>query len=229
MTLLLALELREEQYPRLRPSWLCHGSHSQPPCRAEAAKFSRTLVSWGFPLCPKSHSRTQMLDRRSAGRRLMHADGLELLAPGVGDCRFAAIGQHDWRAVGGVQRIEQRARRELGGLREVPLHVLGADHLHVGDLAAAQKRQCFGRDHGFWEGDVIVRHGTRLLAASNASSPVRVQSVSVMLMVFTIRSGSGRTRSIANSPFLRSALKTSMPSASTNVRWNWRAAMPRWR
>src|SRR6185369_9256152 len=203
----------------------------------QSARMSRrggkALQNTGFPgdfRCVPNH--TAERNAQSNGRRgrlLMHADGLELLAPGVGDGRFAAIGQHDRRAVGGVQCIEQRARRELRGLRKLPLHVLGADHLHVGDLAAAQKRQRFGRDHGFWEGDVIVRHGTRLLAASNASSPVRVQSVSVMLMVFTIRSGSGRTRSIANSPFLRSALKTSMPSASTNVRWNWRAAMPRWR
>ena len=44
-----------------------------------------------------------------------------------------------------------------------------------------------------------------------------------------IRSACGRTRSIDNSPFFRSAPKTSMPSASTKVRWNWRAAMPRWR
>jgi len=44
MTLLLALELREEQYLRLRPSWLCYGSHSQPECPAEAGKLSRTPV-----------------------------------------------------------------------------------------------------------------------------------------------------------------------------------------
>ena len=50
-----------------------------------------------------------------------------------------------------------------------------------------------------------------------------------MLIVFTIRSGCGRARSIDSSPFFRSAPSTSMPSASTKVRWNWRAAMPRWR
>ena len=43
-----------------------------------------------------------------------------------------------------------------------------------------------------------------------------------------MRSGCGRTRSIDNNPFFRSAPDTSMPSASTKVRWNWRAAMPRW-
>ena len=36
-------------------------------------------------------------------------------------------------------------------------------------------------------------------------------------------------RSIDNRPFFKSAPITSMPSASTKVRWNWRAAMPRWR
>ena len=32
-----------------------------------------------------------------------------------------------------------------------------------------------------------------------------------------------------SSPFFKSAPSTSIPSASTKVRWNWRAAMPRWR
>ena len=35
-----------------------------------------------------------------------------------------------------------------------------------------------------------------------------------------IRAGSGRARSIDSSPFFRSARWTSMPSASTKVRWN---------
>src|SRR5215831_482777 len=159
----------------------------------------------------------------------VHADGFELLAPGVGDGRLAAVGEHDRRAVGRVQGVEQGARRELRSLRELLPHVLGADHLHVGDLAAAQKRKRLGRDHGFSEGDVVVGHGTRLLSPFNASSPTPVQSRSAMLIVFTIRSGSGRARSIDKSPFFKSAPKTSMPSASTKVRWNWRAAMPRWR
>ena len=44
----------------------------------------------------------------------------------------------------------------------------------------------------------------------------------------TTRSGSRRTRSMHNNPSLKSADLTSMPSASTNVRLNCRAAIPRW-
>ena len=50
----------------------------------------------------------------------MHADGLELVAPGVRNRRLAAVRQHDRRPVGCVQRIEQRTRRQLGRLRELP-------------------------------------------------------------------------------------------------------------
>ena len=39
----------------------------------------------------------------------------------------------------------------------------------------------------------------------------------------------GLAKSIESSPFLKSAFWTSMPSASTKVRWNCRAAMPRCR
>ena len=54
----------------------------------------------------------------------MHAHRLELVAPGVGDGGLAAVGQHDRRAVGGVQRVEQRSRRELRRLR-ITLAVAG--------------------------------------------------------------------------------------------------------
>src|SRR5262252_1047745 len=183
-------------------------------------------VAQPFLLCPRSHSRPQIA---WVGRTSVHADGVELLAPGVGDGRLAAVGQHDRRAVGRVQRVKQGARRKLWGLRKLLPHVLRADHFHVGDLAAAEKRKRFGRDLGFSGGDTVVGHGTRLLSLFNASSPAPVQSRSVMLIDFTIRSGSGRARSIDKSPFFKSAPNTSMPSASTKVRWNWRAAMPRWR
>jgi acyl-coenzyme A synthetase/AMP-(fatty) acid ligase len=35
------------------------------------------------------------------------ADGLQLVAPGVGDRSFPAVGQHDRRAVGGVKTPKQ--------------------------------------------------------------------------------------------------------------------------
>src|SRR5712671_3483121 len=76
-------------------------------------------------------------------RASVQAHRFELLAPGVGDRRFAAVGQHDRRAVRGVQRIEQGARRKLRRLRELLLHVLGADRLDIGEAAAAEQRECF--------------------------------------------------------------------------------------
>ncbi len=100
----------------------------------------------------------------------MHADGLELLAPGIGYRRLTAVGQHDRRAVGCMQGVEQGTRRQLRRLRKLPLHVLGADRPHVGDLAAAEQRQRLGRDHrlsGDVVGQIVVHvavHGTRLLS-----------------------------------------------------------------
>src|SRR5271166_6368083 len=162
-------------------------------------------------------STRESLEHPSSVVRSMHADRLELLAPGVCDRGLAAVGQQDGRAVGRMQGVKQRSRRELGSLRKLSLHVLGADGPDVRDLAASEMRQRLRRDGMLSEGDIVVCHGTRLLS-HNASSPVRVHSLSLMLIVFTIRSGSGRARSIDNSPFFKSALKTSMPSASTKQR-----------
>jgi len=41
------------------------------------------------------------------------ADGLQFLAPGIRDRRFAAVGQHDRRAIGRMQREQLEARRDL--------------------------------------------------------------------------------------------------------------------
>ena len=75
----------------------------------------------------------------------MHAHGLELLAPGVGDGRLAAVGEHDRRAVGGMQREQLDAGRDLRRLREQLRDVLGADRLDVGQTAVAEMRERFGR------------------------------------------------------------------------------------
>src|SRR5260370_38009160 len=50
---------------------------------------------------------------RQSALRSMDADGLELLAPGVGDRRLTAVGQHDRRAVGRVQGEQLHAGVEL--------------------------------------------------------------------------------------------------------------------
>src|SRR4051794_30670574 len=72
---------------------------------------------------------------------LMQADRLEFLAPRVGDRGLAAVGQQDGRAVGRMQRVEQRPRRKLGSLWELPRDVFGTDGLDIGDLAAAEQRK----------------------------------------------------------------------------------------
>src|SRR5689334_9450038 len=147
----------------------------------------------------------------------MNADRFELLAPGVCDRRFAAVGEKDGRPVRGMKRVEKRSWGKLGSLWELPLNILGADRLEIRNLAAAQQGQRLGGDWMQSGGDIIVCHGTRLLSI-NASSPVRVQSLSLMLIVLTMRSGSGRARSIDNSPLFKSAPRTSMPSANTKQR-----------
>src|SRR5438105_3243691 len=155
---------------------------------------------------------------------LVHAHRVELVASRQGNGCVAAIRDYDRRAVGGVQREQRRAGLELRRLREQALHVLQADRLDVGNLAAAEARKGFRRDGG--QLVLFVGHWP---STPFWSSPVLRQSCCLMAIVFTTRSGSGRARSIDSSPFLRSAPSTSMPSASTKVRWNCRAAMPRCR
>src|SRR5437773_803345 len=105
-----------------------------PPTNAGAAAVSA---------CALDH--TVARNRARTEETSVHADGLELLAPGIGDGGLAAIGKQDGSAVSRVQGIEQGTRRKLRGLRELLLHVLGADHLQVGDLAPAQKRERLDR------------------------------------------------------------------------------------
>ena len=74
----------------------------------------------------------------------MHAHRFELLADGVGDGGFAAVGQHDWGAVRGMQREQLQPGLDIRHLRKQRVHVLGADRLDVGDLAVSELRQRFG-------------------------------------------------------------------------------------
>src|ERR1700738_5132303 len=164
--------------------------------------------------------------RRSAS---VHADGLKLVAPRVGNRRLAAVGQHDRRAVGGMQREQLQSRRDLRRLGKQPRHVLGTDLLHIGDMAFAQARQRLGGDACGFKHNITFSHG--LDSSVRLSGRVRYSfhySCSLIAIVLTIFSGSGRASSIDNSPFFKSAPSTCIPSASTKVRWKWRAAMPRW-
>ena len=71
----------------------------------------------------------------------MNADRLQLVAPRVCDRGFPAIGEHDRRAVGSVQRKQLQSRRDRRRLGEQARHVLGTDLLHIGDMALTQARQ----------------------------------------------------------------------------------------
>src|SRR6202040_3377602 len=73
----------------------------------------------------------------------VHADRLQLLTPGIGDCGFAAVGEHDRRAISGVQGKQLLSRRHLRhiGLWEQGLNVLGSDRLDVSDAAVAKLGQ----------------------------------------------------------------------------------------
>src|SRR6266511_5541733 len=71
-----------------------------------------------------------------------------------------------------MQRVEQGPGRKLRRLRELLLHILGADRLDIGDAAAAEYGERFRRDLA--EGDVVSVlgvHGPRLL-----STPLQVES-----------------------------------------------------
>src|SRR6185437_468138 len=168
-------------------------------------------------------------------RRSVNANGLKLLAPGVGDSRFTRVGEHHRRAVRGMQDEQLYAGRYLRRLRKQAGDVFGADRLHVSEAAVTEMRERVLRDlriSGGFDHMFVGGHGPRLLLYElpvESCYSFRHSSCSEIAIVLTIRSGSGRARSIDSNPFLRSALKTSMPSASTKVRWNWRAAMPRWR
>src|SRR5208283_1180645 len=162
----------------------------------------------------------------------VYAHRLELLAHGVGDGGLAAVGEHDRRAVCRVQREQLQPGLDVRHLRKQRVDVLRADRLHIGDLPVAEVSQRFGGYFDLCHGSTarFRWHGPLAPVPITRWSPFRFPySDSVMAIDLTTRSGCGRTRSINNNPFFKSALSTSMPSASTKLRWNCRAAMPRCR
>src|SRR4029079_12059864 len=141
----------------------------------------------------------------------------------------AAVGQHDRGAVGGMQGEQFQARRDLRRLRKQSRHVLGTDLLYIGDMALAKMGQRLERNLFRLERHTHITHG--LDSSMRLSGRVRSSfhySCSLIAIVLTTLSGSGRARSIDNSPFFRSAPNTCIPSASTKVRWKCRAPLPRW-
>src|SRR5882757_4002545 len=69
----------------------------------------------------------------TASTTSVDADGLQLVAPCIRNRRFAAIGQHDRSAIGGMERKQLKSRRNFRRLRKQSRHVFGADLLDVGD------------------------------------------------------------------------------------------------
>src|SRR5712664_4964177 len=127
----------------------------------------------------------------------VNADGLQFIAPCIRDRGFPAVGQHDRRAVGGMQGKQLQSRRDLRRLGKQPRHVLGTDLLHIGDMALAQGRQRLGGDARTFEHYVTLSHG--LDSSVRLSGRVRYSfhySCSLIAIVLTTFSGSGRARSI---------------------------------
>ena len=119
------------------------------------------------------------------------------------------VGEHDRRAVGGMQREQLDAGRDFRRLRKQLGDVLGTDRLDVSKTAVAEMRQCLLRDQpdGSVFGSIclslVMALDSFLIQRLTRSSPAsRVRhSCSLIEIVFTIRSGCGRTRSIDNRPF----------------------------
>src|SRR4029450_12034196 len=60
-----------------------------------------------------ANGRCKLAPATATSAASVHADGLKLVAPCIGDRRFAAVGQHDRGAVGGMQREQFQAWRDL--------------------------------------------------------------------------------------------------------------------
>src|SRR6266436_1310039 len=109
--------------------------------------------------------------------------------------------------------------------------------LDVGDVLHAEERQLFGRhmSNSFALVHRILSTAPAARSWVSASAPLAerweppVISPPVISIVRTRLSTSGRTRSMWRRPLSNRAPLTSMPSARTKERWNWRAAMPRCR
>ena len=115
---------------------------------------------------------------------------------------------------------------KLGPAKLVPVETSPVEIDSEADFAFAEMREVVLRQR---RADVFQSHGDTPWSPVRGESRRLSYSGTEMLIFFTIRTGSGRTRSTESRPLRSSAPRTFMPSARTNVRWNWRAAMPRCR
>src|SRR5579863_329466 len=149
----------------------------------------------------------------------MHAQGFQIVLPRRGECEIAFGRDTDAGAVGRADRPYRLAiDLDLANVRDV----LHAPHREI----ASGHPAVDAKDHF---GPVV--HGVSPFFATGASTSIVCFDFEASFvpigMVRARVSGIGRRRSICNSPLSRLALVTSIPSARTKARWNWRAAMPR--
>src|SRR5260370_13823862 len=99
-----------------------------------------------IPVCATSATPASLASVTPARAGSVNADGLQFVAPCVGNRRFPAVGQPDRRAVGGMQRTKLQSRRDLRRLAKQPPHVFAPDLLNVGDMTLAKVGQRLDRD-----------------------------------------------------------------------------------
>src|SRR5579875_1541510 len=139
----------------------------------------------------------------------MQADRLKLVLLHRGEGNVARGRHADLRAVGGVDGEASDAVDDGG------LDVSELLHADQGEILRRHLAQFLGNVH-----DPLLSPPIALL---------RFPDGVLISMARTTPSVARRRKSTFKSPLSSAAPSTSMPSASTKQRWNWRAAMPRWR
>src|ERR1700730_18219451 len=142
---------------------------------------------------------------------------------------------------------KKRNLRAVGGMDGIAGLAVANRLLDVGDILHAEERQLFRRQVS--DSFALVHRSlstvpeARSCASARAPLGERWESPVISPPVISRPvisppaicigrprlSPSGRTKSMWRSPLSSRAPRTSMPSARTKDRWNWRAAMPRCR
>ena len=140
----------------------------------------------------------------------VHAHRHQFMLEGAAEGRFPGAGDRHRRAIGIVQAEQLEVGATRGLSAQQPLGLVDLDLADVAQIAFAQQRQVLRREiNGFLHFFHVIT-----LQSECGGPPAGVRAV---------RGDSSRR------PLSSRAPVTSMPSASTKARWNWRAAMPRCR
>src|SRR4029077_18695101 len=121
---------------------------------------------------------------------------------------------------------ERRDLRALGGMGGISRLAVAGRALDVGDVLHAEERQLSGRQvsNSFALVHLILSTTVEARSWVWAGAPLAERGEPLVISIERTRlSTSGRTRSMCSSPLSSRAPLTSMPSARTNERWNWRA------